>query len=149
MHPQHHRQRVRRPTLAAARVERGPSRPPAPPTESRHPCAPGTARGAWSFASGYIPVRAKVGCVSMSSSSPSCKLYNYNMLHPQSRLIQTFPRTQTGSFVGDPRLLVPRRDDFADELAAMANGFGGAVVLGVDDQSREISGIPINPIGHG
>ncbi len=43
-----------------------------------------------------------------------------------------------------PKVTGPRRNDFADELAAMANGFGGAVVLGVDDQSREISGIPIN-----
>ena len=26
----------------------------------------------------------------MSFSSPNCKLYNYNMLRPQPRLIQTF-----------------------------------------------------------
>ncbi len=28
----------------------------------------------------------------MRSSSTRCKLYNYNSLHPQPRLIQTFPR---------------------------------------------------------
>ena len=39
----------------------------------------------------------------MSSSSPSCKLYNYNMLRPRSRLIQTFPkRPRTQAFQGFP-----------------------------------------------
>lgn len=36
----------------------------------------------------------------------------------------------------------PRRDDIADELAAMANGSGGVLVFGVDDRSREILGVP-------
>ena len=36
----------------------------------------------------------------------------------------------------------PKRDDFADELSGMANGRGGTVVLGVEDRSREILGIP-------
>ena len=40
------------------------------------------------------------------------------------------------------RVTVPGRDEFADELAAM-NCLGGTMVLGVDDQSRDISGIPI------
>ena len=44
------------------------------------------------------------------------------------------------------RVTVPRRDEFADELAAMANCLGGVMVLGVDDQSRDISGIPINQL---
>ncbi len=43
-----------------------------------------------------------------------------------------------GSRVGSPD-----RRDFADELAAMANGRGGTVVLGVDDGTREVQGIPI------
>ena len=34
----------------------------------------------------------------------------------------------------------PRRDELADEMAALANARGGVVVLGVDD-SREIVGI--------
>ncbi|HRC84589.1 MAG TPA: ATP-binding protein [Thermoanaerobaculia bacterium] len=38
----------------------------------------------------------------------------------------------------------PRRDDLADELAALANGQGGTLVLGVDDQTREILGIPLD-----
>ena len=42
------------------------------------------------------------------------------------------------------RVTVPGRDEFADELAAMANCLGGVMVLGVDGQSRDISGIPIN-----
>jgi len=44
----------------------------------------------------------------------------------------------TGARVSDPG-----RDDFADELSAFANGRGGTVVLGVDDKTREILGIPL------
>ncbi len=36
----------------------------------------------------------------------------------------------------------PRRDELADELAAFANARGGVLVLGVEDGSREIVGIP-------
>ena len=36
------------------------------------------------------------------------------------------------------------RHDFADELAAMANTRGGTVILGVDDKTREILGIPLD-----
>ncbi len=39
------------------------------------------------------------------------------------------------------RVRGPDRDDFADELAAMANGRGGTVLLGIDDRSREVLGI--------
>lgn len=38
------------------------------------------------------------------------------------------------------------RADLADELAAMANWRGGVVVLGVDDKSREILGIPVDKL---
>lgn len=41
------------------------------------------------------------------------------------------------------RLEGPDRKDLADELAALANSRGGVCVLGVDDQSREIEGIPL------
>ncbi len=44
-------------------------------------------------------------------------------------------------FRGD-RVVGPHRDGMADELAAMANTATGIVVLGVDDKSREILGIP-------
>jgi predicted HTH transcriptional regulator len=37
----------------------------------------------------------------------------------------------------------PRRDELADEIAAMANTAGGVVILGVDDQTREVEGIPV------
>ena len=37
----------------------------------------------------------------------------------------------------------PDREDLADELAAIANTRGGVLVLGVDDRTREIVGIPI------
>ena len=41
------------------------------------------------------------------------------------------------------RVKSPDRGDFADELSAMANGRGGTLVLGVDDQTREVLGIPL------
>ncbi len=37
----------------------------------------------------------------------------------------------------------PSRNQIANELAAMANARGGLLVLGVDDSSREILGIPV------
>ena len=44
-------------------------------------------------------------------------------------------------FRGD-KVVGPHRDGMADELAAMANTASGIVVLGVDDESREICGVP-------
>lgn len=37
-----------------------------------------------------------------------------------------------------------RRDSLADEIAAFANASGGIIVLGVEDQSRAITGIPLD-----
>jgi ATP-dependent DNA helicase RecG len=45
-------------------------------------------------------------------------------------------------FAGE-KLRGPSRDDLADELAAFANAHGGVLVLGVDDKTREITGIPV------
>ncbi len=42
------------------------------------------------------------------------------------------------------KVAAPRRDEFADELASMANGRGGTILLGVEDKSREILGIPVD-----
>ena len=44
-------------------------------------------------------------------------------------------------FKGD-KVIGPHRDSMADELAAMANTASGTIVLGVDDKTREICGIP-------
>lgn len=41
------------------------------------------------------------------------------------------------------RVAGPTRDDLADELAAMANSGDGICVLGVDDKTREVVGIPL------
>ena len=38
----------------------------------------------------------------------------------------------------------PSRDDLSDEIAAIANTFDGVLVLGVDDKTKEIVGIPID-----
>ena len=39
------------------------------------------------------------------------------------------------------RVSGPTKNDFADELSAMANAFGGVCLLGVDDKTRMITGI--------
>jgi len=44
-------------------------------------------------------------------------------------------------FAGD-RVNAPHRDSLADELAALANSRGGVLLLGVEDATREIVGIP-------
>ena len=41
------------------------------------------------------------------------------------------------------RVTSPRRNEFADELAAFANSRGGTLVLGVEDATREVLGIPL------
>lgn len=41
------------------------------------------------------------------------------------------------------RISAPARDDLADELAAMANAADGVLLLGVDDRTRDIVGIPV------
>ena len=47
-------------------------------------------------------------------------------------------------FLSGDRVTDPKRADFADELTGMANGAGGTVVLGVEDRTREIVGIPLD-----
>ncbi len=42
------------------------------------------------------------------------------------------------------RVAGPERRSFADELASMANGSGGTVMLGIDDVSRDVLGIPLD-----
>jgi len=42
------------------------------------------------------------------------------------------------------RVAEPRRDDLADELAAIANTHDGVLILGVDDKTRDIGGIPVD-----
>ena len=41
------------------------------------------------------------------------------------------------------RLTAPHRDGLADELVAFANARGGVCVLGVEDNSRRVTGIPV------
>lgn len=41
------------------------------------------------------------------------------------------------------RVSEPRRDDLADEIAAIANTHDGVLLLGVDDRTRDIVGIPV------
>ena len=45
--------------------------------------------------------------------------------------------------VDGARVYSPRRNGLADELAALANGRGGTLVLGVDDGTRQVQGIPL------
>ena len=44
------------------------------------------------------------------------------------------------------RVRGPHRDGTADEIAAFANGRGGTLVFGVDDESREVRGIPLDEL---
>ena len=39
-------------------------------------------------------------------------------------------------------VLGPHRNSMADEMAAMANSYGGIIILGVDDKSHNITGLP-------
>jgi predicted HTH transcriptional regulator len=52
---------------------------------------------------------------------------------------------KTVQFRGD-RVSEPKRDELADELAAIANTYDGVLVLGVDDKTRDIDGIPVERI---
>jgi len=44
------------------------------------------------------------------------------------------------------RVTEPHRGRFADEMASMANGSGGTVVLGVDDETHDVLGIPLDSL---
>lgn len=48
--------------------------------------------------------------------------------------------------VAGKRVKEPSKRAFADELAAFANSRGGTVVLGVDDKTRRVSGIPLDEL---
>ncbi len=43
----------------------------------------------------------------------------------------------------DGRTIEPHADGLSDELAALANAKGGTLILGVDDKTREVTGIPL------
>lgn len=45
--------------------------------------------------------------------------------------------------IAGSEIVGPKRYDFANEMAAMANSRGGTLVLGVADKTREIVGIPL------
>jgi ATP-dependent DNA helicase RecG len=38
----------------------------------------------------------------------------------------------------------PNRNSMADEMAAMANSHGGVFVLGINDKTHEITGLPLD-----
>lgn len=44
------------------------------------------------------------------------------------------------------KVIGPHKDSMADELAAMANTATGIIILGVDDKSKEIHGIPLEKL---
>ncbi len=53
-----------------------------------------------------------------------------------------FKRVEAGA----GRVSAPGRNDLADELAAFANSRGGCLLLGVDDKTRSVRGIPLNAL---
>ena len=52
---------------------------------------------------------------------------------------------KTVEFKGN-KVFYPHRDGVADELAAMANTASGVVVLGVDDKTKTIEGVPLDKL---
>ena len=48
--------------------------------------------------------------------------------------------------LAESRVTTPRRNDVSDELGAFANGRGGVLVLGVDDKTRDVVGIPLDAL---
>ncbi len=48
--------------------------------------------------------------------------------------------------IAGSEIVGPKRDDFANEMAAMANSRGGTLVLGVADKTREIVGIALEKL---
>ncbi len=40
----------------------------------------------------------------------------------------------------------PKRSDLADEIASMGNAQGGAIIIGVDDKSKDIIGVPLDKL---
>ena len=55
----------------------------------------------------------------------------------------TFLEYKEARFSGT-RVTEPRRESLANEIAAFANSHGGVFVLGVEDRTREIVGIPLD-----
>ena len=55
--------------------------------------------------------------------------------------VATFLELKEVRFAGS-KIRGPRRDDLADELASFANSHGGVLVLGINDRTREVQGIP-------
>ena len=72
----------------------------------------------------------------ISMFEPSAELLKQITLGEDSVL-----ELKTVEFSGD-RITGPHRNSMADELAAMANTHTGIVLLGVDDRSKAIHGIP-------
>ena len=52
---------------------------------------------------------------------------------------------KTVAFQGN-KISGPKRDDLADELAAFGNSFDGVIILGVDDRTKDIEGIPLDKL---
>ncbi|MGI0084832.1 MAG: ATP-binding protein [Nitrososphaerales archaeon] len=50
------------------------------------------------------------------------------------------------SFKGEEKIEGPKRDELADKLAAMANTHSGVCVLGIDDSTKEVLGIPVDKL---
>ncbi len=48
--------------------------------------------------------------------------------------------------IGGNRVSAPKRNDLADEIAAIANTHDGVLVLGVDDKTRNVTGIAIEDL---
>lgn len=78
--------------------------------------------------------------------------YPFSMFNEQNELLSKIRlgedsvlELKTLSFQ-ETRVSSPHRNSLADELAAMANTCDGVCVLGVDDKTKEIEGIPLDKL---
>ena len=72
------------------------------------------------------------------------------MMDGKQALLDAIRLCETGQLVcaevrfSGRKVISPTSDDFADEIAAFANSRGGVLVLGVEDKSRDIVGVPLD-----
>lgn len=80
------------------------------------------------------------------AGSTNCAMKGIDDLAQRIRLGEDSTLELKRVFVTGSRVTAPRRSDVANELGAFANGRGGDLVLGIDDSTHEIVGIPLDAL---